>query len=73
MTTHLKQVGLPTSPLDIQPNWNTQSLIDRMYQDKKVSDGKLVFVLVNKIGDSFVKKDVEPEAVFKVLNKIINK
>lgn len=69
---HLKNMGLPTNLFDIQDNWNAQSLLDRMFQDKKVSGGKLVFILVNKIGDAFIKKDVDSNIVLEFLNDVIN-
>ena len=38
-----------------------------MYQDKKASGGKLVFVLARDIGDTYVAKDVSPEDVLAFL------
>lgn len=60
---YLQQVGLPVSPLDVLPDWDVEALLQAMYQDKKVSDGKLVFILVRDIGDAFVARDIEAEQV----------
>jgi 3-dehydroquinate synthase len=32
-------------------------------QDKKVARGKLTFILARGIGESFIAKDVDPQAV----------
>ena len=41
--------------------------MDLMGQDKKVIDGKLRFILVNGIGDSFVTSEVDRLDVINVL------
>jgi 3-dehydroquinate synthase len=64
---HLDAVGLPTSPADfVGPN-SVARLADHMAQDKKVRDGRVVFVLARGIGKAFVSRDVEPEAVRSLL------
>lgn len=69
---HLRSMGLPTSPLDIQTDWNTESLVDHMFQDKKVSNGKLVFILAKAIGKAFIEKGVDRQLVCDTLNTVIN-
>ena len=61
---HLKAVGLPTRMTDI-PGWTgtAAEVLDAMYQDKKVSRGKLTFILAHGVGKSFIAKDVDPERV----------
>jgi shikimate kinase / 3-dehydroquinate synthase len=61
---HLKAVGLPTRIEDI-PDFkaDSESLLAAMRQDKKVERGKLTFILVRGIGESFVARDVEEESV----------
>jgi 3-dehydroquinate synthase len=61
---HLKTVGLPTRIRDI-PGWShsTAEILEAMYQDKKVSRGKLTFILAHGIGKSFIQRGVEPEKV----------
>jgi len=42
-------------------------ILDLMYQDKKVSSGKLVLILAEDIGKSFIKKDVNPNDLLEFL------
>jgi len=61
---HLKDVGLPTRIAQIPglvPSVDT--LMDLMAQDKKVSRGKLTFILVKGVGRAFIAKDVPADAV----------
>ena len=46
---------------------DADKLLDAMYQDKKVQSGSLTFILADKIGHSFVERDVAPETVNEVL------
>lgn len=61
---HLDDVGLPTR-IDQIPGGKvpeTDALLTLMAQDKKVTAGKLTFILVNAIGRAFVARDVaKPE------------
>lgn len=68
---HLFSVGLPTSPLKISRNFRAVKLLEHMYQDKKVKDGKLVFVLARGIGDAFIKKDVDEKLVLGFLEEVL--
>ena len=57
---HLSSLGLPTSLSDISGTLpNAQTLVELMRQDKKAAGGKLVFILANDIGDTFVAKDID--------------
>src|SRR3546814_2437146 len=43
---HLAAVGLPTGFADLAPrHWDVERLIGHMSRDKKVSDGRITFVL----------------------------
>lgn len=56
---HLKAVGLPTRVSDIPGGTgDAQTLFGHMLQDKKVSRGKLTFILARGVGESFVARDV---------------
>ena len=56
---HLKTVGLPTRMNDIPGTLPpVEKLMDAIAQDKKVSSGKLTFILTRGIGQSFVADDV---------------
>ena len=66
---HLKSAGLPSAISDI-PGARPEvgALLAAMAHDKKVKDGKLVFVLVRGLGQAFVTSDVPLEAVKTVLS-----
>lgn len=70
----LEKAGMKTRLLDIVPALDTdiESLLGSMAKDKKVKDGKMHFVLVNTIGDSFVSADVDEALVRDVLNDFLN-
>jgi 3-dehydroquinate synthase len=56
---HLKTVGLPTRMNDIPGTLPpVDMLMDAIAQDKKVSGGKLTFILTRGIGQSFVADNV---------------
>ncbi|MFT4097521.1 MAG: 3-dehydroquinate synthase [Rhodoblastus sp.] len=61
---HLRTVGLPTRIRDIA-GWNAgaDEILDAMYQDKKVQQGSLTFILARGIGQSFIAKGVDPGEV----------
>lgn len=57
---HLSAVGLPTRIADIagdQPD--AERLIELIMQDKKVRRGRLNFILVRGVGESFIATDVD--------------
>jgi len=66
---HLKSVGLPAAICDIPgPPPAPQALIAAMGHDKKVTDGRLTFILLRGLGRAFVTSDVPLEAVKDVLS-----
>lgn len=65
---HLKAVGLPSAISGIPGERPTPDvLLAAMAHDKKIKDGKLIFVLARGIGQAFVTGDVPVEAVRDVL------
>ena len=64
MRAHLDAVGLPGElhhiPGDIG---DVDRLMQAIRQDKKVTGGKLTFILARGIGQSFIAADVDPAAV----------
>ncbi len=68
---HFRSVGLPTLASVMDANdWNAQRLIDHMHHDKKVRDGKIIFVLVSGIGQAFISHDVEVKSVEDFLDTV---
>lgn len=62
--THLKAVGLPTRIQDIpgeQPS--VETLMSFIEQDKKVSRGRLTFILTKGVGQAYIANDVQAAEV----------
>jgi shikimate kinase / 3-dehydroquinate synthase len=61
---HLRTVGLPTRIRAIA-GWDADAdaIVEAMYQDKKVQQGALTFILARGIGQSFIAKGVAAEDV----------
>ncbi|BDA86117.1 3-dehydroquinate synthase [Aureimonas sp. SA4125] len=61
---HLEAAGLPTRIDQISgTDFSVEDLMRGISQDKKVSRGRLVFILTRGIGRAFVARDVDPAAV----------
>ncbi|MCI5046182.1 MAG: 3-dehydroquinate synthase [Aquisalinus sp.] len=58
---HLETTGLPVSPRQINDfDASASKLMTHIWQDKKVSAGKLTFILAREIGQAFIANDVDP-------------
>lgn len=69
---HFISVGLPTRVGEIDDFKTTvDELMNIMRKDKKVTSGKMVFILANEIGDAFVSKDVPETLVRDVLKNAL--
>ena len=65
---HFAQVGLPAGlPSASGRVWDPDALLEHMRHDKKVRDGRMVFVLARAIGEAFVTADVDPADVRRLL------
>jgi 3-dehydroquinate synthase len=61
---HLKEAGLPVSISEIPgARPSTEVLMHHVAQDKKVSRGRLTFILTRGIGQAFIASDVPPSTV----------
>ena len=63
LQTAIDRTGLPTT----LPKLNINIIIEAMGHDKKISQGKLRFVLPRRIGEVFITDEVSPGLVEKVL------
>lgn len=64
MAAHLRTVGLPTELAAIPGGvGDADGLMAAIGQDKKVSRGRLTFILARGIGQSFIARDVDAGAV----------
>lgn len=69
---HLRACGLPTRISEIPGERpDAQTLLDFIQQDKKVTQGKLTFILTKGIGKSYIAKDVSPAEVLAFLETAI--
>ncbi|CAI3926732.1 3-dehydroquinate synthase [Commensalibacter communis] len=64
---HFKSVGLPTSIKDLNSPMKATNLLRHLQHDKKVKDGKLLFILVNGIGKTFTSQDVNEKDLHELL------
>jgi 3-dehydroquinate synthase len=71
LSRHLQSVNMPSriSHIDGANTWKAATLLDHMRVDKKVTGGKLTFILANDIGDAFVTNDVDENEVLTVLEE----
>lgn len=65
---HLAAVGLRTTPKQIQKPMEAKALLSHMAGDKKVKDGKLVFILAKAIGQAFIAENIRTADVEALLN-----
>ena len=59
VTAHLAGLGFVTEARDLGLACSAARLVDHMKHDKKMSAGRLAFILTRGIGQSFVSRDVE--------------
>ena len=69
---HLISTGLPATVDQIELKGLTPEIImQHMRQDKKVTDGRLTFILARGIGRAFIKNNVAEDAVTRMLKTIL--
>ncbi len=67
---HLETRRMKMSLADIpQTHLSVETLIHHMYQDKKVQDGRLTFILMKQIGETIIDKSVEESALVQFLTR----
>lgn len=69
---HLKACGLPTHPNEIQGELPpAEKLLEFIAQDKKVTRGKLNFILTKGLGQSYIANDVPTSEVLSFLKETL--
>ena len=59
LVKHLAKAGLPVSQADVKGGpFKATDLVNAMAQDKKVSQGVMIFILMKAIGEAFITNDV---------------
>ena len=68
VVAHFANVGLPTKLSEVSGGLpGPQPLLDLIMQDKKVTRGKLTFILARGPGQAFIERDVSPDSVLAFL------
>jgi 3-dehydroquinate synthase len=71
---HFEAVGLPTELSQVPGGLgDAGTLLEAIRQDKKVAKGALTFILVHGIGQSFIARGVEPDAVLRFLERQLSR
>jgi 3-dehydroquinate synthetase len=69
---HYAAVGLPTDPSNIEDViWNADALMAHMLLDKKTENGKVIFILAEDIGKSFVAHNINMNDVQLIVEQAI--
>ncbi len=68
---HITKTSLNIDLKAIENNWSKQNLASHLYKDKKTENGKLTFILLEAIGNGFVKKDIEIGEFMKVIDDFV--
>ena len=68
---HLRDAGLPVTIGEIPGDLpGPEKLLDYIAQDKKVSRGKLTFILTKGVGQSYIARDVPSSEVLQFLKEV---
>jgi 3-dehydroquinate synthase len=69
LKAHLSASGLPTGLADVETaeGFSAEALVAAMLQDKKVEQGALTLILVRRLGEAFIEKAVNAQAIFSFL------
>lgn len=69
LRAHLVASGLPTGIKDISgaPALSAEELLAHMMQDKKVERGAITLILLRRLGEAFIEKDVDPATILEFL------
>ena len=66
---HFSEMGLMSSITDISGVLpDADSLVELMFQDKKVVNGKLNLILTKGIGKAFIARDIDPTLIKSAIN-----
>ncbi len=68
---HLRAVGLPagTGDIDGATGLGADEMLTLMMQDKKVEAGALSLILARRIGEAFIERNADPEALKEFLKR----
>jgi 3-dehydroquinate synthase len=69
VSNHLKSLGFTVEASALGLNCDAAQLIHHMRQDKKMSSGRLPFILARGLGQAFVARDVDLKDVEQFLGE----
>ncbi|MEX1035471.1 MAG: 3-dehydroquinate synthase [Sneathiella sp.] len=70
IVAHFRNVGLPVMvPKITGIDWTAEKLLAHMRQDKKISGGKIMLILMKEIGESFTTRDIPESDILSLLKK----
>ena len=71
---HIRKIGLPSNVNSINGSeaWYPEKLFQHMKHDKKVSNGRMRFILAKTIGEAFVTAEVTKDKIYKVIEKSLS-
>ena len=71
LAAHLRGIGLPTEIDSADPagSWAADAMLGHMTKDKKARDGRIVFVLLDRLGSARVRSDIDLEPVRALLSR----
>ena len=71
VTEHFKYFKIKTDLKEIDFIWQKDNIIKNMYNDKKVLENHLIFILLNNIGKSFISRNINDNIVKEFINEIL--
>lgn len=71
INNYLQKCGFVIDAKEYDFDFDKEKLTNHLFKDKKVEHGKLTFILLNKVGEAFIKKDVDVKEFEKVLIEYI--
>tara|TARA_R110002074_G_scaffold210731_5_gene379992 strand:- start:89 stop:1228 length:1140 start_codon:yes stop_codon:yes gene_type:complete len=72
IVAHFKNVGLPIAlPRIADIDWSAEKLLAHMRQDKKISGGKIMLILMKEIGEAFTTRDIPEAEILSLLKQKI--
>ena len=71
LAAHLAAVWLPTEldQIDARRHWSADQLMAHMTKDKKARDGRIVFVMLDRLGQAVVRDDIDRSTVRALLDR----
>ena len=64
---HFEKTALPVDVHKYLSEWDVDRLVEHMKSDKKVKDGKMVFILTRGIGKAFIDENIDEAVLRKFL------